>query len=299
MDISDSESDAAADESESDWVESEKRPRKKRNSKPGGQARVGLDINCSENSRTENSGTCCSCSKSSLCKLKKCECRAAGGTCGDSCSCAPHKCTNRETVKAKELDDFPQSALAEDIGNLSGSDDTRKYNELASHGAALLQSALVDEPAEANVGCESKRKPLSEIGNKMVCCYSCTVLGSIPLKKKKDCDVKLCLQAKTAVKPSQRKKWRKSVIQLVPVAPPLPQPELTEPPKKAENNIEADMPLKLPRAMRSAASNGNPFRVRNSDHPQGSSASNKDIPPVSGSPVRPARASEEKENYGP
>lgn len=171
MDTSESEHSSTDSADDDDWVESGKRPRKKRNSKAGGQSRVGSDISSSENLRTENSGICCSCSKSSFCKLKKCECRAAGGTCRDSCSCAPNKCTNRETIKVEELDDFPQSAVAEGIGNLSGSDDTQKYHDLASHGAMLLQSALVDEPAEANDDCESKRKPLSEIGNKMVCSF--------------------------------------------------------------------------------------------------------------------------------
>lgn len=275
MDTSESEHSSTDSADDDDWVESGKRPRKKRNSKAGGQSRVGSDISSSENLRTENSGICCSCSKSSFCKLKKCECRAAGGTCRDSCSCAPNKCTNRETIKVEELDDFPQSAVAEGIGNLSGSDDTQKYHDLASHGAMLLQSALVDEPAEANDDCESKRKPLSEIGNKMA-------------------------RAK-APKPNPRKKWRKSVIQLVSVAPPSSQPENTEAPKKAETTaVEVDIPLKLPRAMRSAASNGNPFRVRNSDQPDESAANNKEtVASASRSPVRQARTLDEKENYGP
>uniref|UniRef100_F6H136 Kinesin motor domain-containing protein n=1 Tax=Vitis vinifera TaxID=29760 RepID=F6H136_VITVI len=275
MDTSESEHSSTDSADDDDWVESGKRPRKKRNSKAGGQSRVGSDISSSENLRTENSGICCSCSKSSFCKLKKCECRAAGGTCRDSCSCAPNKCTNRETIKVEELDDFLQSAVAEGIGNLSGSDDTQKYHDLASHGAMLLQSALVDEPAEANDDCESKRKPLSEIGNKMA-------------------------RAK-APKPNPRKKWRKSVIQLVSVAPPSSQPENTEAPKKAENTaVEVDIPLKLPRAMRSAASNGNPFRVRNSDQPDESAANNKEtVASASRSPVRQARTLDEKENYGP
>lgn len=166
---------------DTDWVESGKRPRKKRNSKAGGQSRAGSDVCSSDNSRTENSGICCSCSKSSFCKLKKCECRAAGGTCGDSCSCAPSKCTNRETIKVKELDNFPELAVE------GTDDDKQKYHELASHGAMLLQNALVDEPAETNDDAESKRKPLSEIGNKMVCFsptlwykdYSCLLLKII------------------------------------------------------------------------------------------------------------------------
>lgn len=104
-----------------------------------------------------------------------------------------------------------------------------------------------------------------------------------------------------APKPNPRKKWRKSVIQLVSVAPPSSQPENTEAPKKAENTaVEVDIPLKLPRTMRSAASNGNPFRVRNSDQPDESAANNKEtVASASRSPVRQARTLDEKENYGP
>lgn len=104
-----------------------------------------------------------------------------------------------------------------------------------------------------------------------------------------------------APKPNPRKKWRKSVIQLVSVAPPSSQPENTEAPKKAENTAgEVDIPLKLPRTMRSAASNGNPFRVRNSDQPDESAANNKEtVASASRSPVRQARTLDEKENYGP
>ena len=82
------------------------------------------------------------------------------------------------------------------------------------------------------------------------------------------------LQAKSnASNANQRKKWRKSVIQLVPVPPPTTKSENTEvAPLKASDSgpSEADIPLKLPRAMRSAAPNS----VSETDH----SASEAEIP---------------------
>lgn len=118
------------------------------------------------------------------------------------------------------------------------------------------------------------------------------------------------LQAKSnAPKPNQRKKWRKSTIQLVtnplPAPPPPAQLENNEAPKKPENNntSEADIPImKLPRAMRSAASNGgNLFRDRNASKSDASSV-NKDtdagVVAAPRSPVRQNRTSEEKENFG-
>lgn len=104
----------------------------------------------------------------------------------------------------------------------------------------------------------------------------------------------------------QRKKWRKSVIQLVPVAPASSQPENTEVPKKPENidvpekpeksASETDIPLKLPRAMRSAASNGgNLLRERNVDQAEESVNKEASVLPSS-SATQPKRTTEEKEN---
>lgn len=105
-----------------------------------------------------------------------------------------------------------------------------------------------------------------------------------------------------APKPTKRKKWGKSMVQLVRVDPPsqpenaaAPEnPENIDPPQKPDNcPSESDMPLKLPRAMRSASSNGNKLlRERNADQ--------QDEPAVlaPSSPVRPTtRTSEEKENF--
>ncbi|KAL5705377.1 Kinesin-like protein KIN-4C [Ranunculus cassubicifolius] len=103
--------------------------------------------------------------------------------------------------------------------------------DLVSQGTMLLQSALADKPTE-----ELPRKPLSDIGN----------------------------TKSNAPRPNQRKKWKKSVIQLVPV-----QPIMTESENKADESVKAekentsvenDVPLKLPRAMRST------LKDKNSDH---------------------------------
>ncbi|KAA8528360.1 hypothetical protein F0562_035715 [Nyssa sinensis] len=211
-----------------------------------------------------NAEVCCSCSKKSLCKTTRCECRAAGGKCGISCDCEATKCSNRETDLIKEADHLPQSEPAE------GADEIDRSHMLASHGAMLLQSALTDKPTETNDECGSRRKPLSDIGNTLV--------------------------KSNAPKPNQRKKWKKSVIQLVPTAPPSSQPEDTGGLKEPESNpIEADIPLKLPRAMRSAASNSNPLRERNSD--QLDTSVNKEAgDPALRSPHRQTRTLDEKEN---
>lgn len=93
------------------------------------------------------SGVCCSCSKKSLCKTSKCECRVSGGSCGTSCSCAASRCTNREL----------------------GSVETEKTSSLTSEGAMLLQNSLIEKPLEMKDDCCTRKQPLREIGNKLVC----------------------------------------------------------------------------------------------------------------------------------
>ncbi|XP_059631252.1 kinesin-like protein KIN-4C [Cornus florida] len=212
---------------------------------------------------------CCSCSTSSSCKTMRCECRAIGGHCGASCGCKATKCSNRDTASVKELDHLPRLQLAE------GTNETESNRVLASHGAMLLQSALAENPVEANDDGGPRRKALSDIGNTLA-------------------------KSNAPKPPIQRKKWRKSVIQLVPVAPPSSQPEdNNETGKKPENSkVEAEIPLKLPRAMRSAATNNNPLRERNSDQPDApvvSKGAGAPAPPRS--PHRQGRASDE-ENRG-
>lgn len=109
------------------------------------------------------------------------------------------------------------------------------------------------------------------------------------------------LQVKSnAPRPNQRKKWRKSTVQLVTNAPPPSQPEVAEAPQRPDNRgHEASIPMKLPRAMRSAASNGsNPFRERNADKADQSGVNKEGGIPTPRSPLWQNRTSDEKENCG-
>lgn len=104
---------------------------------------------------------CCSCSMKSQCKTTKCECRRMGDSCGGSCGCLPTLCTNRETLAADS---------SERIDDENKEDNSEKSSELISQGAALLQSVLRErvEAQKDDDGNGSKRKPLSDIGNRPV-----------------------------------------------------------------------------------------------------------------------------------
>lgn len=123
------------------------------------------------------------------------------------------------------------------------------------------------------------------------------------------------MQAKSnAPKPIKRKNWRKSTIQLVPAAPALAQAESVELPEKMDisagenveagkkvecSTAEANIPLKLPRAMRSASSNSsNLLRVRNSERREEPVVHKESGEPARRSPLRRPKKSEEKENFG-
>lgn len=99
-----------------------------------------------------------------------------------------------------------------------------------------------------------------------------------------------------APKQNRRKKWKKSVIQLVPAAPPTSgQPENNEVPMPAENAVAPDIPLKLPRAMSSATISSNLLRERNAN-PTGETIGDKEINTIAPrSPIR-MRETDEKEN---
>ncbi|KAE8659240.1 hypothetical protein F3Y22_tig00116964pilonHSYRG00418 [Hibiscus syriacus] len=266
MDISESEhSDIEAhDDDDDEWVQSDKKQIRKRASR----SRTSIlavhqpDTNALENKECSDEvtekidGMCCTCSKQSSCKTSKCQCRANGSSCGQSCGCSSVKCSNREEA------------------NVANDGDSNETNNLVAHGAMLLQNAFGGEmPAETNDDCPTKRKALADIGNTVA---------------KPD-----------APRPNRRKKWGKSMIQLVPVATPetvaaaAPEkPETHEPVKiAAADNLcpsESDaIPLKLPRAMRSTGSKL--LRERNAD--QQNESNNKE-------PAAPAptASSEEKEN---
>lgn len=284
MDTSDSEHNSGDDSGDDEWVH----PMfivDKKNSRKGGRSGSGshsLDTDSGGSAETVTSvkekptaAICCSCSKQSFCKTSKCECRGSGGSCSASCGCSSKKCSNRGAEQMGVVDDVSHSEVA-CKENGSSPDELEQNRDLASQGAALLKSALAEMPAEQTVETEVRRKPLADIGN--------TAAKS------------------NAPRPAPRKKWRKSVIQLVPAAPPATQPENEEPTKPMENSTgstaEANIPLKLPRAMRSAASNSNLLRDRNSEQGEEPAVNKESGDPARRSPVRRAKKSEEKENFG-
>ncbi|GAA0153821.1 microtubule binding motor protein [Lithospermum erythrorhizon] len=211
------------------------------------------DSNVVEDNASDNaSDVCCSCSKQSSCKTRRCECRAAGFKCGMSCGCESCKCDNRGTSSTKEENNLMPS---KNVATTSTTNDEESCHGLASQGAMLLESALSRNPVLKNDEVVPKRKPLSDIGN---------------------------AQAKVNVtNPGQRKKWKNPVIKLVPAAPPTEadnskastnqkapiNQENNEAAKKedASTNKVASMTLKLPRAMMSAQTSNNTLKEKNPD----------------------------------
>nr|XP_009401321.1 PREDICTED: kinesin-like protein KIN-4C isoform X1 [Musa acuminata subsp. malaccensis] len=295
MDISDTEmsdvfeTDAEASEefesdvADEDWIESRKKIRKKQfqnyqNRKSTLEDNIPVG-NLSEKPNEEGKikvekvgfEHCCSCSRVSSCKTKRCECRALGSVCSTYCGCVPSKCSNREGgLINSDMDEISNSEAAESGGSLSSfdhvDDDTSK---LVSEGTLLLQSALSKNTTEEkNV---KSRKPLSDIGNNVI--------------------------NPNAAKQGRRKKWRKSTIQLV-----LTEPLQSSFPQDNEaSRSREDVPLRLPRAMDSTHPENNhpPLGNRNSARAGESVNGNKEvrgiIPPRS--PVRMRKASDEKENH--
>ncbi|XWS23988.1 hypothetical protein CRYUN_Cryun28dG0062600 [Craigia yunnanensis] len=149
------------------------------------------------------SGVCCSCSKKSLCKTLKCECRATGSNCGMSCGCAMAKCTNREKAPFK-LDDMPQPEMVEDI--VPGNTEEEKSTV---QDAILLQNKVVEKLPEMNEDRGPRKQPLREIGNTLK-----TIAG----------------------KPGPRKKRQKAVIQPDAIDQPLSLLENTKGSRRTNKN---------------------------------------------------------------
>uniref|UniRef100_A0A1D1Z3M3 Chromosome-associated kinesin KIF4 n=1 Tax=Anthurium amnicola TaxID=1678845 RepID=A0A1D1Z3M3_9ARAE len=291
MDTSDSEELNLADQGvddldDEDWVESGKKmvkrrsktrnhPEKSATEESHSQEAAKLEIlaDAFQKDGKCESDSCCSCSKSSTCKTKKCECRAFGNSCGPSCGCIPSKCANRvDSVNKELIDELSEAGISKNQAGQSSVDLTisEESTELASHGAMLLQSAFNENHASIDEEVQ-QRRPLSDIGNT-------AKRSNVP-------------------KPNRRKKWRKSVVQLVPVvtAPPA-QSEVnySEPPKTRD-----DVVLRLPRAMGPRHLNSQPLGERNSvmadEHVESKDAGASTIQPRS--PATVLRASDEKENH--
>ncbi|XP_028777712.1 kinesin-like protein KIN-4C isoform X2 [Neltuma alba] len=119
-----------------------------------------------EAKRDKSDGLCCSCSKKSLCKTSKCRCRSGGGSCGTSCGCARFKCTNRE-LNPVAADEPTKSENTENVKTASANDTVENRSMIASHGAKLLESALLEKPAAVRDNLRRKKKPLSDIQNSL------------------------------------------------------------------------------------------------------------------------------------
>lgn len=180
MDTSDSDTDFDTDfhpshteesesETESVWSKYRKKLQKKRLRRKSAEAKElkfspkVIDTSDPDVSKSEIIA-CCSCSKNSFCKTKKCECRSSNNFCGVECGCNISKCANRE--------DFYISKDAEksqyETEDFTSTDSTAV---LATQGVLLLQSALVEKSVNEIM---PPRKALIDIGNKVV---------SNPLKK--------------------------------------------------------------------------------------------------------------------
>ncbi|XP_051118391.1 kinesin-like protein KIN-4C [Andrographis paniculata] len=228
-----------SDDDDDEWEktkERRKRPAKKRNSRSNSQETPAQLEQQPIIILSTPEAPCCTCTRSSYCKTSRCECRAANGNCSHSCSCEPTRCSNRGAA-ATTTDNLLQPELIDISGDTSGTDEERSRH-LASHGARLLQTALSDKPlSEGGNAAATTRKPLSDIGNNVA------ANSGIPRPNN-----------------AARKKWRRSVIQLVPATPPATTTTTTSMDvengeAKGVGSWEGDIPLKLPRAMRSNNNN--------------------------------------------
>ncbi|KAJ8773318.1 hypothetical protein K2173_028495 [Erythroxylum novogranatense] len=96
---------------------------------------------------------CCSCTKRSLCKTTKCECRAVGSCCGASCGCATSKCRNREG-SATKTDGSLQHVVQDSV--------------LCSETMEMEKTALVSQDPDLDKDSGAGRKPLREIGGTLM-----------------------------------------------------------------------------------------------------------------------------------
>ncbi|XP_042418953.1 kinesin-like protein KIN-4C isoform X1 [Zingiber officinale] len=282
MDISDSEmsfifeseaeaSDEDAYESDLDWVESGKKNRMKQS--PIHQTRKSRSdesVSIAKSSETSNEEAvtkdedsgfhpCCSCTRGSSCKTKRCECRALGSICSSYCGCIPSKCTNREDGEMMVDGD----EMSVEIGRVHSHLDDDEKRKLISEGTRLLQSALSKKPDDKEV---KPRMPLSDIKN---------VANQNPTSQ------------------ARRKKWRKSTVQLVPTQPlPSSLPQNSE----SQRQREDVHPLRLPRAMESfPVDNNPPFGDKNTSRASElAAASDKE---TTRSMIPRRKSSDEKENH--
>ncbi|CAN1825896.1 Kinesin-like protein KIN-4C, partial [Linum perenne] len=104
---------------------------------------------CNNIPSIKKTGGCCSCSKKSLCKTSKCECRAAKGSCGERCGCTTSKCSNRKGL-AKKDSSLQSVVTAQESAHTAGSGTT---NHKTSEETIIRQP--FSEIANVQVGLQS------------------------------------------------------------------------------------------------------------------------------------------------
>ncbi|TVU28486.1 hypothetical protein EJB05_20005 [Eragrostis curvula] len=159
-----------------------------------------------------------------------------GCSCSKSSSCKTNKCECRGSGAQCSEDCGCRSSKC---SNRESSDNT----EIVNQGVMLLENAF----SEKEVHDVKSRKPLSDIGN-------------TPAKQNAE------------VKTKPRKNWRRSTVQLVPSDPVPPSAPANT---GAVPRDRGDIPLRLPRAMSSAAAETNPppLTDRNAAKPEESVSS--------------------------
>ncbi|CAN1825897.1 Kinesin-like protein KIN-4C, partial [Linum perenne] len=111
---------------------------------------------CNNIPSIKKTGGCCSCSKKSLCKTSKCECRAAKGSCGERCGCTTSKCSNRKGL-AKKDSSLQSVVTAQESAHTAGSGTTSATSPLNDHKTS--EETIIRQPfseiANVQVGLQS------------------------------------------------------------------------------------------------------------------------------------------------
>ncbi|CAN1825899.1 Kinesin-like protein KIN-4C, partial [Linum perenne] len=117
---------------------------------------------CNNIPSIKKTGGCCSCSKKSLCKTSKCECRAAKGSCGERCGCTTSKCSNRKGL-AKKDSSLQSVVTAQESAHTAGSGTTSATSPLNDHKTQpFSEIANVQVGLQSVVGCKVEEESKME-----------------------------------------------------------------------------------------------------------------------------------------
>ncbi|TYH65183.1 hypothetical protein ES332_D06G038700v1 [Gossypium tomentosum] len=262
MDTSPSEHSDVNASDDDDWVKSQKEPDRRKAHRARDKAlSMGIhksDANDLENNKADVNEVKGRTDGLLCCNCNNSLCKTSKCHCRANGSCCGQAC---DCSSAKCSNREIEVNMANDIGT------NEEEKILVAHGAVLLQNALESEKAVETNDNGDARKALTDIGN--------------------------VLAKHNAPKPNKRKKWRKSVVQLVPVAPPSSQRENTATTPQSPKNVDPpkhsdERPTSTIRSAASSISN-KLLRVRNASQPHEST--NKETTTV----LAPT-TSEEKEN---